>query len=536
MTTPNIPNIYPLVITTLSPVHIGCDEIFEPTNFVIENGLLYVLDPANIAAALKENEKRQLLRLADEREPIDAIQQFFKKHRTRLAQTARQWVDVAPGIADEYEEKAGKPQQRSNDGRVVYNLFPMARTAFNPLDGAPYLPGSSLKGSIRTAWLNFQNERKPLIEKNEDSARLQRRLLGYRMDDLENDPFRCLAVADAHVPADRRVPPTRIVYPVSKKKKPGERGSPELKVFLETVHETMAEAFAGELRLTGRIGWEALCDACNAFYRPQLESELDHELFRTLLDSRWRMLIKKLLASELGELMAARQGFLLRVGKHSGAESVTLDGVRRIKIKTPKGKPDEYRAGTTEKRFASQKRMATDSLLPFGWVWVSSCEDAYQYLAMAVYSQIRQHAAPVLEAHAERLAAADERAEKLAEEQREDLRRRVDAEAARQAEAAAQAAREQELAAMSANRRKTREFRDFCRKRAEQLGKNREALNGDIHNRARQLIASATGDTEWTVEEKCELADVITEWLPKLVARMDKDQLKKLKLSAMRGN
>lgn len=528
-------NIYPLVITTLSPVHIGCDEIFEPTNFVIENGLLHVLDPANVAAALKENEKRQLLRLADERDPIGGIQQFFKKHRTCLAQAARQWVDVAPGIADEYEEKAGKPQQRSSDGRVVYNLFPMARTAFNPLDGAPYLPGSSLKGSIRTAWLNFQNERKPLIEKNENSARLQQRLMDYRMDKLENDPFRCLAVADAHVPADRMAPPTRIVYAVSKKKKPSERGSPELKVFLETVHETMAEAFAGELRLTGRIGWEALCDACNAFYRPQLESELDHELFRTLLDSRWRTLIKKLLASELGELMTARQGFLLRVGRHSGAESVTLDVVRSIKIKTPKGQPDE-RASTTEKRFASQKRTATDSLLPFGWVWVSSCDDAYQYLAMAVHHQISQHAAPVLEAHAERLAAADERAEKHAEEQREDLRRQADAEAARQAEAAAQAAYEQELAAMSVNRRKIREFRDFCRKRAGQLGKNREALNGDIHNRARQLIASAVGGAEWTAEEKCELADVITEWLPKLVARMDKDQLKKLKLSAMRGN
>jgi len=48
------PHSYPLKISTLSPVHIGCDEVFEPTNFVINEGLLHVLDPADIAAELDE--------------------------------------------------------------------------------------------------------------------------------------------------------------------------------------------------------------------------------------------------------------------------------------------------------------------------------------------------------------------------------------------------------------------------------------------------------------------------------------------------
>ncbi len=527
---------HPLRITTLSPVHIGCDEDFEPSNFVIDNGLLHALDPADLAAALDNNDKQKLQHLADERNPIGAIQQFFKQRRAHLAQFARQQIDVVADIAREYEEKAGVPQQRSHDGRVVYNLFPMARTAFNPLDGAPYLPGSSLKGSIRTAWLNHLIKGKAFTGRKEDSSQLQQRLLDYQPGKFENDPFRSVALADAHAPEEQLAPPTRILYAVSKKKKPSERAPSELKVFLETVRETLPDAFSSELRLSGKISWNALCDACNTFYRPQLESELRHVTFAPLLDPQWRALISTLLANELGELIAARQGFLLRIGKHSGAESITLDGVRSIKIMGAKGQPPSYRPETTEKRFASATHAATSNLLPFGWIWVSGCDDAHQHLAVTVQQQIAQHASPILEAHAERLAAADARAEARREAQRRQAEEAAARQAKEQAKAEAAAARKQALSTMTPNQRQIEEFHHFCQKRAEQLGKHQEALSGDIHSRARELVAKARDNTEWTAEEKHALADVVSEWLPKLVRQMDKDQLKKLKLAALRGN
>ena len=527
---------HPLRITTLSPVHIGCDEDFEPSNFVIDNGLLHALDPVDLATALDNNEKQQLQRLADERDPIGVIQQFFKQRRAHLVQFARQQIDVVPGIAREYEEKAGVPQQRSHDGRVIYNLFPMARTAFNPLDGAPYLPGSSLKGSIRTAWLNQRNQGKGLIDKKESSQQLQQRLLGYQPGKFENDPFRSVALADAHVPEEQLPPPTRILYAVSKKKKPSERNPSELKVFLEIVRETLPDAFSSELRLSGKISWNALCDACNTFYRPQLENELQHATFAPLFDPQWRTLISTLLANELGELIAARQGFLLRIGKHAGAESITLDGARSIKILGAKGQPPSYRPETTEKRFASAARAATGNLLPFGWIWVSGCDDAHQHLAFTVQQQIAQHAAPILEAHAERLSAADARTEARREAERHQAEEAAARQAREQAQAEAAAAREQALATMTPNQRLIEEFRDYCQKRAGGLGKNQEPLNSIIHNRARELVAKARDNAEWTTEEKRALADVVSEWLPKLVRQMDKDQLKKLKLAALRGN
>lgn len=531
----NKPNVRTLTITTLSPVHVGCDEVFEPSNFVIADGVLHVLDPADIVAALDKNEMQKLLHLADEREPIGMIQQFFKTRRDKLAQFSSQTIDVAPEIIKEYEIKTGQVQQRGADGRAVYNLFPMARTATNSLDGIPYLPGSSLKGALRTAWLSHLNQGKPATETGKEAdARLQQRLLNYQPGKFENDPFRHVLLADAHATADQTSPPTRIIYAVSKKKRPSERGSPELKVFLEALRETLPDAFTGELRLTGKISWNDLCDACNRFYRPQLENELDHEQFRPLLEPRWRNLVSQLLADEMGELMKERQGFLLRVGKHSGAESVTLDGVRNIKIKTPQGQPDKYRPQTTEKRFASASRNASQNLLPFGWIWVSSCDDAHQHLAITVHDRLAQHAQPIREAHAARLAAAEERVERRAEAQKAAIQQAMARQAEAQAAAAAQALREKTLAAMSTQQRQIEELREFFQARAAQLGAGKEVLNGNIHNRARQLVRQALESGDWPAQEKQALADLLAEWLPRLVSKMDKDQLKKLKLSALR--
>lgn len=532
----NKPNVRSLAITTLSPVHVGCDEVFEPSNFVIADGVLHVLDPADIVAALEENEMQKLLHLADEREPIGMIQQFFKVHREKLAQFSSQTVDVAPDIAQEYETKTGQVQQRGADGRAVYNLFPMARTATNSLDGIPYLPGSSLKGALRTAWLSHLNKGNPATEAGKDAgAKLQQRLLNYQPGKFENDPFRHVLLADAHATADQTSPPTRIIYAVSKKKRPSERGSPELKVFLEALRETLPDAFIGELRLTGKISWNDLCDACNKFYRPQLENELDHEQFRPLLESQWRNLVSQLLAGEMGDLMKERQGFLLRVGKHSGAESVTLDGVRSIKILGAKGERPSYRPQTTEKRFASVCRNANQNLLPFGWLWVSSCDDTHQHLAIALHNRLAQHAQPIREAHAARLAAAEERVERRAEAQRAAIQHAIERQAEAQAAAAAQALRETTLAAMSDQQRQIEELREFFQMRAAQLGAGKEMLNGNIHNRARQLAQQALESSDWPAQEKHALADLLTEWLPKLVSKMDKDQLKKLKLAALRA-
>ena len=38
-----------LHLTPLAPIHIGCGEDFEPTNYVIDDGLLYGFEPSRAA-------------------------------------------------------------------------------------------------------------------------------------------------------------------------------------------------------------------------------------------------------------------------------------------------------------------------------------------------------------------------------------------------------------------------------------------------------------------------------------------------------
>ncbi|MCC6657600.1 MAG: hypothetical protein IT512_05405 [Rhodocyclaceae bacterium] len=537
---------HPLSISTLAPVHVGCDETYEPSNFVIHEGLLHALDPSDLAEALSDKERNQLAGLADQREPIGALQRFFRDNAERFAALARHQVEVAESIVREYQANAGRPTQRGVDGQATYNLFPIARTAFRPHDNAPYLPGSSLKGSIRTAWLNHLNRGTPLHanvkgDAGKASNRLQESLLHYTAGKFENDPFRHVGLADAHADEDDIPPPTRVLYAISKKKRQpreGERGSPELKVFLETVPEALPAAFSSELRLSGDIPWNALCDACNRFYRPQLEAELDHVVLGSLLDAGWKQLVSGLLGAELGELIDARQGFLLRIGRHSGAESVTLDGVRSIKIRGPlvDGKQtSQNRPSTTEKRYASLTKAGVDGLLPFGWIWIDACDDEHRHLNDALRRKLADHSAGLREAHQERLLRLEETQQRRAAEHTETVRQQESVAAAARAQAEAQAAREAELEKLTPNMRRIEEFKQQFEARAEQLRGNKEKLNADYHGRARKLAQDAHEGAGWTAEEKFAAAEAIAEWLPKVVEKIDKDQLRRLKLAALRG-
>ena len=550
-----------LTISTLSPVHIGCGEDFEPGNFVIHEGLLHALDVETLAAELSEADQKNLLKASEERDPIGAIQRFFKSRSAKFAETSTHTVRVAPAIAKEYEEKMGRCVQQDSN---AFNQFHLARTCWLPINNAAYLPGTSLKGSIRTAWLNalirknnplqerekrdiantkFDTQKRAIDNRNvkdiERACRnlarpLQERLLEYR--NFEDDPFRLLAISDAIPEADTAPPLTNILYAVSKKRSTntdsGQKGPP---MRLETLLEAMNEAFFGEIRFLARLNpsakdvvWKKLCDACNEFYMPQLLAELDHPLLNAKLDPTWRQLIRGLLCEDLEELKNAHQGFLLRVGRHSGAESVTLDGIRSIKILGGGGQPITYRGSTTQKRFAASSAGADQGLLPFGWIWVNACDDEHRHLHDALCRKLAERSRPLLEEEQDRRQKAEGKRLMRQHEIAEAI-------AKTQAEAAAEAEKAAQLAAMTPAMREIAEFCEAFRLKAEALRGGKERLNADFHSKARAFAQKALEAADWSAEDKKAAADAIAEWLPKVVEKIDKDQLKKLKLSALRG-
>jgi len=189
-------------------------------------------------------------------------------------------------------------------------------------------------------------------ERPENNQELQNRLFEYRAGRFEQDPMRLVQLGNA---ADVRPPETlgtEIRYAVNRKRQPVTKDGRELAAQAENLRQVIEclpslrpRAFRGLLSLQDLGGlagpklpapdlrwtFEELADACQTFYRPILERELQELGSRGYLDATWRAAIRQILDAQQ-PAFAARRAFLLRVGFHSGAESVTLNGVRSIKI------------------------------------------------------------------------------------------------------------------------------------------------------------------------------------------------------------
>jgi CRISPR-associated protein Csm5 len=274
-----------------------------------------------------------------------------------------------------------------------------------------------------------------------------------------------------------------------------------------------------------------IAQACNAFYRQILQDEIRLLRERGYIDEDWARSVEAVLQDPR---LAQGTAFLLRVGRHSGAESVTLNGVLNIKIMRTQGQPAEFGKEVKTVWLAANERGQQKNLLPFGWLLV-------EIIAPTV-SGPADHA-PLKSACDARLAPARQWARALAEKQQAMEQARAEAEARRRAaeekarlhaaaaaeEARLEAERLAHLAAMTPELRAVEAFRDYylAQKRGryqpgsqfdeKRLAFFKEALSWQ-DSAARQAAATLLRETiNWTgwpgkKERKAEFRD----WLEQL--------------------
>lgn len=486
---------YRLDITTLSPVHIGTGQAYDTTGYVIDGDTLHHFDTAAAMAALSPADRDRLLALVS-RGGSDAllreVQRFFHDRRDALMAHATLRLPVLQGVADLYHSRIGQVANREDDGSRVINKLAVERNAYDPVRNRPVLYGSSLKGALRTAALDHYNEGRAAFE-HKGLHEFQSRILRYRDNEgrqhLERDPFRLAQIGDAAWSAGDELPAGEVLFAVNRKRAPvaDQHGNlrparaENLYQTLECVPGSRFRAFAASLvmqdvgHLSGahgaklpasdrRFGVEALIDHCNAFYRPILARELAQLGERGYVDPRWARAIDDLLRGPVGAALDQRRAFLLRVGRHSGAESVTLNGVRKIRIMQGGGQPAVERAEPLTWWLAASDEKQRADLLPFGWLLV---EVRGLDKPVADWPELREALAPNLErlhAWAAQRQAEDRR---LAEQRERTLTERAqaaarEAEAAQRAEQEAQAAAERAAArtAMTDQQRAIEDFRE----------------------------------------------------------------------------
>jgi CRISPR-associated protein Csm5 len=382
---------YQLAITPLSPIHIGTGEAYDPSSYVIEDDILFGFTVEQAMEACTPEDRQELLALVSQRDPVRVlleVQRFFFDRRERLIATARHFVPVRRANATYYRSRLGT---ETNPG--IRNLLDIERTYYDPVTGAPILPGSSLKGAIRTALLDSQNTPRER-EHDERNANLQQRLFGYRPGSFELDPMRLVQIGDAGLRDDHRAA-TEVRFALNRKKQRILRDGREilsqaqqrdLSQVLETIRPLQPRAFRCQLNLQRLPGvrrepqarnlprqdleWsiEDIARACHRFYLERFEHEKEMLEKRGFVDQQWLEALARLVGyAPVKARIEGHRAFLLRVGRHSGAESVTLNGVRSIKIL--KGNP-EYQAEAKTVWLAGDDPRSSANLIPFGWLLV----------------------------------------------------------------------------------------------------------------------------------------------------------------------
>ena len=168
---------------------------------------------------------------------------------------------------------------------------------------------------------------------------------------------------------------TKIIYAINKKKnisnlKPGKEKD-TIPQILEAIQE--GTIFEGTIYIQQPeqksdikkpISVKELLTATHDFYKKIVNEEDD------ITDNigAGRTVVNRIV-SEFNDKQRGTSAFLLRIGRHSGAESVTIEGNRHIKILQGRDKPPKFLDHATTIWLASEtsKPNTNNGLVPFGW-------------------------------------------------------------------------------------------------------------------------------------------------------------------------
>ncbi len=361
--------VFKVRLHVLTPIHIGCDDVYEPTGFVIDEKKkkLIEFDPIEFIESLSSQEREEIIKTIFSNNLLDIFKTI--KHFYKPTIRGRE-VEITDHLVEHYKKVLA---MSTYEKKIVINQFTINRTAYNPHTSQPYIPGSSIKGAIRTAYLNMLAKEKKITNFQGKSDELESRLLDRDEGKLKmtTDPFRMLKVSDFLPVGDVK---TKILYAINRKKEKSDKPTLAERGGVYQILEVIkpGAVFEGTInlnspfdssRIKSPIIVEKLKKCLNNFYVPLLENEI-----KTLKGINiFVPLINEINSKFKGQIN--KSAFIISIGRHSGAEAVTIEGNRRIKIMQGRGTSPKYLDHATTIWLASDKPKPqnNNALLPFSW-------------------------------------------------------------------------------------------------------------------------------------------------------------------------
>ena len=557
-----------LHLTPLSPLHIGCGEDFEPTNYVIDDGLLYGFDPSR--AALNDLQRKQLTDVA-RRGSLAGIQRFFRDHAAAFKPHAYVVMPVCAGVEEKYKETIGKAANIEASGKPVFNKQEIERHVYTGALQQPFIPGTSFKGALRTAWLDDLNaEQRPQENTSRSTTAMEKRLLG---GDFQTSPLRLLKVADL---MPTREPEREVLFAVNRKKREvlGRDGQPlqpkgiaarkdcvlhgQYRLFVADVtlpallqhvgasdnKGKPATPQAQQLNAHGAVDMRKLARQSNAYHLQRLRRELAVLDGRGLVHPTWKNSINLLLLAQgtLGKKLSTGDAFLVRIGSYGSADSKTLtgEGVASIKIMGGKGQPPTFESTTKTVWLAAQTEGDQKHLIPFGWA-VVEIDPQGDCPELQAWCQQQAQGRPSMAAM--RAQLAQQRTQAEAEKTRLHAQAQAKA-AAQEAERQALEQRAQALSTLSPQGQEIEKLRQACADWAAKLPPHgnfkkqpADANKPGLYQDALRLVKTALESANWSAAERLALAEMLPTALAPVIERWDaKEQRRKLQLAQLKGS
>ncbi|MFZ2968136.1 MAG: RAMP superfamily CRISPR-associated protein [Sulfuricurvum sp.] len=357
---------YKLKLTALTPIHIGTGEVYEPTNFVIDNGYLYEFDEIKFYKLLDTKSKKVFMDVVSKESEASlfSLHGLIKQHKNEAIESSILKVQVFKSFTNEYELKIGKVVKIEGKTTIknVFNRFQIERTSRLTNTHKVYIPASSIKGSISTAYQEY------IFKKNYK-----------KLDELfhnrrpQENIFKNLMISDT-VPIKTM---SVIGYSLNKERFEDDELGPSNRLeVIYTGSEFETTLQIRDYEVTQQVDFDLIRKSANAHYLPLFKSMLEEKVIHRgqKIDEYTSEYLSETFIKTYKDFTPKENQFLLRIGKYSGARSVTIEGQRQIKVKISGGgkyrKPNKWETleeETTTWLFGNNEQ-ATTNLFPFGWV------------------------------------------------------------------------------------------------------------------------------------------------------------------------
>lgn len=344
---------YAMTVQILSPIHIGSGEDIDPLEYVVKNGLFYRLNLPAFIQQMDESLRREFSRKASDPNPI-VLRDFICRHID--PERFHTFKADAGAFERAYEKNLKNPNARL---QVVL----MTRS---PGDGRTYLPGSSIKGAIRTAVVSELAKNSAQIRNSLNPKSFEQRVLGY--ENPRHDPFRCLRISDAFLPEAATFIDKAEIFKLKTGAGPDPsgiqmfyeqcfslldeeeiiaRGSMELNDDLSGKHYFDNKEQKEKPAVSMALTLERIAESCRAFYLPKMQAEHDN-FYRS--NEELEENSRRLLKVGYGE-----NEFPIRLGRFSHVECTTVDEHRR-----------PYNS-----KGCGKTRTLSGGIMPMGWAKVT---------------------------------------------------------------------------------------------------------------------------------------------------------------------